>query len=101
MQYPSMAKEAKQATGEHRIMTGAACIILTTENTEGPFCARLARDENGCFSRIVEAKDGAREVIKEMLAGASVFDSRELFRLLPEIRMINAQREHCCPTCRR
>ena len=93
---PLFRKEILQAMCEHHMATGAACTLLTTENPEVPFWARLIRDKNGKFARIVEAKDCTEEEVKvkELFAGVLVFDSRELFRLLPEIGTNNAQHEY-------
>ena len=43
----------------------------------------------------MEATDGTEVVvkIKELFAGVLVFDSRKVFRLLPEVSTINAQHE--------
>ena len=93
---PLFRKEVMQAMCEHHMAAGAACTLLTTENPEVPFWARLIRDAEGRFARIVEAKDCTEEEVKvkELFAGVLVFDSREMFRLLPELGTNNAQHEY-------
>ena len=75
---------------------GAACTLLTAENPELTLWARIVRDENGRFARIVEGKDCTPEEaqIKELFSGVLVFDSKELFRLLPEVDTSNVQGEY-------
>ncbi len=75
---------------------GADCTLLTAENPALSSWARVVRDEKGAFSRIVEAKDCTAEEkrIRELFSGVLVFDSRSLFRLLPEIGNSNAQGEY-------
>ena len=75
---------------------GAACTLMTAENPELKLWARVLRDEEGAFSAIIEGKDCNEEQarIKELFAGVLVFDSKELFRLLPELGCTNAQNEY-------
>lgn len=74
----------------------ADCTLLTAENPALPYWARIVRDETGRFSRIVEAKDCTPEEknIRELFSGVLVFNSRSLFRFLPEIGNSNAQGEY-------
>ena len=74
----------------------ADCTLLTAENPALPYWARIVRDETGRFSRIVEAKDCTPEEknIRELFSGVLVFNSRSLFRFLPEIGNCNAQGEY-------
>ena len=75
---------------------GADCTLLTAENPDLPYWARIVRDEKGRFQRIVEAKDCSPEErnIKELFSGVLVFSSPSLFQILPEIGNHNAQGEY-------
>lgn len=74
----------------------ADCTLLTAENPALPYWARIVRDETGRFARIAEAKDCTAEEknIRELFSGVLVFNSRSLFRFLPEIGNSNAQGEY-------
>ena len=76
--------------------TRADCTLLSAENPALPYWARIVRDEKGRFARIVEAKDCTPEEknIRELFSGVLVFNSRALFRFLPEIGNHNAQGEY-------
>ena len=69
---------------------------MTAENPDLTFWARVVRDENGNFASIVEAKDctDAQKQIKELFSGVLAFDSKELFRILPEVGTHNVQGEY-------
>ena len=58
--------------------------------------ARVLRDEKGGFARIVEGKDCTPEqaTVKELFSGVMVFNSRSLFRILPEVGCANVQKEY-------
>ena len=93
---PLFRREMMRAMCEHHEATGAACTLMTAENPELTFWARVVRDENGNFASIVEAKDCTDEQkqIKELFSGVLAFDSKELFRILPEVGTSNAQGEY-------
>ena len=76
--------------------SGAACTIMTAENPELKLWARVLRDEKGNFSAIVEGKDCTEEQakIKELFSGVMVFDSKALFRVLPQVGCANVQKEY-------
>lgn len=76
--------------------SGAACTLMTAENPSLKLWARVIRDENGCFERIVEGKDCTPEqaCIKELFSGVMVFDSKALFDILPEMGCANVQKEY-------
>lgn len=76
--------------------SGADCTLMTAENPELTFWARVVRDSQGKFSAIVEGKDCTPEQaqIKELFSGVMVFNSRSLFRLLPQVGCENAQKEY-------
>ena len=75
---------------------GAACTLLTAENQDLKLWARIVRDANGNFSRIVEGKDCTPEQarITELFAGVLAFDSKTLFDLLPHLDTNNVQGEY-------
>ena len=72
------------------------CIVMTAENPDLRLWARIVRDEDGKFERIVEGKDCTPEQaqITELYAGITVYDSKALFETLKEIRPDNAQHEY-------
>ena len=76
--------------------SGADCTIMTAENESLKLWARVIRDKNGAFSRIVEGKDCTPEqaIIKELFSGVMVFNSKSLFRILPHIGCSNIQKEY-------
>ncbi len=76
--------------------SGAACTLMTAENPELRMWARVVRDGNGNFSRVVEGKDCTPEQtkIKELFSGVMVFDSKALFEILPSLGCSNVQKEY-------
>ena len=76
--------------------SNADCTLMTAENDSLKLWARIIRDENGRFSRIVEGKDCTPEQanIKELFSGVMVFNSKSLFRILPEVGCANVQKEY-------
>ena len=76
--------------------SGADCTMMTAENPSLKMWARVVRDENGRFARIVEGKDCTPEqaTIKELFSGVMVFNSRSLFDILPELGCANVQKEY-------
>ena len=75
---------------------GAACTLMTAENSELKMWARVVRDAEGKFSAIVEGKDCTPQQaqIKELFAGVLAFDSKALFELLPQLGCSNVQHEY-------
>ncbi|MBQ8174083.1 MAG: NTP transferase domain-containing protein [Clostridia bacterium] len=75
---------------------GADCTLMTAENPSLTMWARVLRDENGRFARIVEGKDCTPEQakIKELFSGVMVFNSRALFEILPHLGCANVQKEY-------
>ena len=69
---------------------------MTAENPSLTMWARVLRDEKGGFARIVEGKDCTPEqaTVKELFSGVMVFNSRSLFRILPEVGCANVQKEY-------
>ena len=86
----SMLGLCRQLEKEH-----AACALLTAVNPEVPLWARIVRDADGRFERIVEGKDCTPEQarIQELFAGVLAFDSKRLFEFLPKLDANNVQHE--------
>ncbi len=74
----------------------AACTLLTAVNPDLTMWARVVRGPDGRFRQIIEGKDCTPEQaqIQELFAGVLVFDSQNLFRLLPQLRNANVQQEY-------
>ncbi len=88
-------EELKEMCVRHE-KSGADCTLMTAENPSLKMWARIVRDEQGGFERVVEGKDCTPEQakIKELFSGAMVFNSRSLFEILPELGCSNAQKEY-------
>ena len=86
----SMQELCRQLEREH-----AACALLTAVNPDVPLWARVVRDADGRFERIVEGKDCTPEQaqIQELFAGVLAFDSKRLFEYLPKLGANNVQHE--------
>ena len=70
---------------------------LISTNFENPFgYGRIVRDENKCFSKIVEQKDAnkAEQLISEINSGIYIFDSETLFEKIYLIKNKNVQKEY-------
>jgi len=93
---PLFRKEEMEAMCRQHAENGAACTLMTAENPSLSLWARVIRDENGRFSRVVEGKDCTTEqaAIKELFSGVMVFDSKALFGILPEMGCANVQKEY-------
>ncbi len=78
------------------IENGADCTLMTAENSELKLWARILRDEKGAFLGIVEGKDCTPEEaqIKELFSGVMVFNSKSLFKILPQVGCANVQKEY-------
>ena len=76
--------------------SGADCTLMTAENASLTLWARVIRDENGAFARIVEGKDCTPEqaTVKELFSGVMVFNSKSLFKMLPKLGCSNVQKEY-------
>lgn len=85
----------KQLCAEHE-RSGADCTIMTAQNSELPDWGKIARDENGVFIGIREAKDCTPQqaATSELFSGLFVFNSKSLFETLPELHTDNAQHEY-------
>lgn len=93
---PLFRREEMEAMCRQHEENGADCTLMTAENASLKLWARVVRDENGRFSRIVEGKDCTPEEaqIKELFSGVMVFNSRSLFKILPEVGCANVQKEY-------
>lgn len=93
---PLFRREEMEAMCQWHEETNADCTLMTAENESLKLWARVVRDENGRFSRIVEGKDCTPEqaAIKELFSGVMVFNSKTLFALLPELSCANVQKEY-------
>ena len=93
---PLFRRSVMRAMCAYHESAGAACTLLTAVNPELKYWARVVRDGEGRFARIVEAKDCTAEEaqIRELFSGVLAFDSQELFRALPQVDTHNAQGEY-------
>ena len=93
---PLFRREEMEAMCRQHAENNAACTLMTAENASLKLWARVVRDENGRFSRIVEGKDCTPEqaTIRELFSGVMVFDSKALFKILPEVGDSNVQKEY-------
>ena len=93
---PLFRREVMHAMCVYHEEKGAACTLLTAENPALHYWARVIRDEQGRFARIVEAKDCTPEEmqVKELFPGVLAFDSRALFETLPLLDRNNLQGEY-------
>ena len=93
---PLFRREEMEAMCRLHTEQGADCTLMTAENPALKLWARVLRDENGRFLRIVEGKDCTPEQaqIRELFSGVMVFNSRALFRILPEVGCANVQKEY-------
>ncbi len=93
---PLFRREEMEAMCRLHAECGADCTLMTAENPALRMWARVVRDENGRFARIVEGKDCTPEQasIKELFSGVMVFNSRSLFKILPLVGCANVQKEY-------
>jgi UDP-N-acetylglucosamine diphosphorylase/glucosamine-1-phosphate N-acetyltransferase len=77
----------------------ASATLLTADFDDPTGYGRVVRNKNEHFEKIVEHKDASDEekAITEINAGIYVFDSKLLFKLLPQVRNNNAQGEYYLP----
>ena len=93
---PLFRRDEMEAMCRMHVERGADCTLMTAENPALKLWARVLRDQNGNFSRIVEGKDCTTEqaTIKELFSGVMVFNSKSLFSILPELGCANVQNEY-------
>lgn len=93
---PLFRKEEMLAMCSQHQQNDADCTIMTAENPSLKLWARIVRDKNGRFCKIVEGKDCTPEqaTIKELFSGVMVFDSKALFKTLPKVGCANVQKEY-------
>lgn len=93
---PLFRRECMKAMCEYHEAKRADCTLLTAVNPAFTMWARVLRDANGRFQRIVEGKDCTPEQAKipELEAGVLAFRSEALFELLPQLGTNNIQHEY-------
>lgn len=93
---PLFRREVMRAMCAYHEARHAACTLMTAENPDLTYWARIVRDADGRFARIVEAKDCTPEEaqIKELFSGVLAFDSQALFATLPRVDRNNLQGEY-------
>lgn len=93
---PLFRREELKAMCEQHEENHADCTLMTAENPELKMWARVIRDENDRFLKIVEGKDCNAEQakIKELFSGVMVFNSKSLFKTLPLMGCNNVQKEY-------
>ena len=93
---PLFRREEMEAMCRQHEEHEADCTMMTAENPALTLWARVLRDEKGDFARIVEGKDCTPQqaTIKELFSGVMVFNSRSLFKILPEVGCSNVQKEY-------
>ena len=93
---PLFRREELEAMCRLHIETKADCTLMTAENPSLKMWARVIRDKNNRFSRIVEGKDcsPAEAAVKELFSGVIVFNSKSLFEVLPSVSCANVQKEY-------
>ncbi len=93
---PLFRYEEMQEMCRRHSENNADCTLMTAENPELHMWARILRDDNGRFLRVVEGKDCTPEQaqIKELFSGVMVFNSKALFDILPKLGCSNVQKEY-------
>lgn len=93
---PLFRRESMQELCRKLEAEQAACALLTANTDQFPLWARILRDADGRFQRIVEGKDCTPEQaqITELFAGVLAFDSKLLFQYLPRLDADNVQHEY-------
>lgn len=93
---PMYRREKLRAMCDAHEAGGADCTIMTAVNDELPDWGKIARDSEGRFIGIREAKDCTPEqaATPELFSGTLVFRSKPLFELLPRLSTDNAQGEY-------
>lgn len=77
----------------------AISTILTTDLPDPTGYGRIIRNIDNSFNRIVEERDASNEElsIHEINSGIYIFNSDELFNLLPLVENNNSQNEYYLP----
>ena len=93
---PLFRRECMKAMCEQNSSHHAACTLLSAVNPALTMWAHIVRDADGRFVDIMEGKDCTPEQLRqpELFAGVLAFDSKELFRLLPQLGTQNVQHEY-------
>jgi bifunctional UDP-N-acetylglucosamine pyrophosphorylase/glucosamine-1-phosphate N-acetyltransferase len=98
---PLMRPESFRALLDEFSAQNAACVIGTAETEFNHGLGRIVRSATGEFLKIVEQKDAspAELAIQEINVGCYVFDCRELFTALDELKPNNRQKEYYLTDC--
>ena len=93
---PLFRRDEMEAMCKLHEANNADCTMMTAENPDLKMWARVLRDKDGKFERIVEGKDCTPEQtqIKELFSGVMVFNSKSLFDVLPSVGCANVQKEY-------
>lgn len=93
---PLIKRDTYAALIKTHVCQGNDCTMLTgTSGLDLPY-GRVARDEKGNFSRVIEEKDCSPQElqIKELNSGVYVFEAPWLLKTLSELKNNNAQGEY-------
>lgn len=73
--------------------------LLTTRMEDPTGYGRVIRDSGGFVKKIIEEKDANEEIrkIREINVGIYIFNARELFHTLPQVKNDNRQGEYYLP----
>jgi bifunctional UDP-N-acetylglucosamine pyrophosphorylase / glucosamine-1-phosphate N-acetyltransferase len=98
---PLLRAESLSALLEDQQTQQASCVIGTAVTDANQGLGRIVRDAQGEFVRIVEQKDATPEeaAIREINTGCFVFNARDLFDSLKQIRPNNKQGEYYLTDC--
>ena len=93
---PMYHRDVLKAVCDTHAQHAADCTIMTAVNDELPDWGKIARDAEGKFIGIREAKDCTPEqaATSELFSGLMVFNAKSLFATLPELSSNNAQSEY-------
>ena len=83
---------------QHAEKHSIASLISAEINNPAGY-GRIVKDKNGEFVKIVEHKDANTDELKinEINSGIYVFDSKILFKMLPQVKNENSQGEYYLP----
>lgn len=92
---PLMERATFQALINTHLESGGACTVLSAVLDDGGNYGRILRQPDGCFDRIVEARDCTPEQceVREVNTGTYVFRVGDLLSVLDQLRADNAQGE--------
>jgi bifunctional UDP-N-acetylglucosamine pyrophosphorylase / glucosamine-1-phosphate N-acetyltransferase len=93
---PLLESESICALLQHHVLNKAQCTVASVRMEHPAGYGRILRKSDGSFSKIVEEKDADAEIraINEVNLSIYCFDCQTLFRLLPNLKNDNSQREY-------